>query len=297
MRTLHHTLYYPSRTTRLVFWHITDSHVGAAGCDEAMFKADVESIASNPNAYWGFGGDACECITRTGDKRFRESAIADWLYGVDDIVSEQIDRFISIIKPIAHKCLYFGMGNHEDSMLTHYNRDVYLELCRRVADAKGCEIGDVATGWESFIVLKFRRGTPEAYGGTTSMSLYYHHGAGGGRKLGGHALRLEDTMLRHEADICFLGHRHVRSYDEIVVNGPGRRAHQERRRGGIYGGSYLATHIPPARNGMPRSTYPQTKQLPALTVGMVPIIIKPDTLDWTPITAKNPRLMIEALTA
>ena len=276
MRTINKVIYYPSRSNTITLWHLTDMHIGHAGCDESLLKSDIAAIAADPFSFWGGGGDYGDFIPRKGDKRYRETSIAPWLQGKNDVCGRQIERFRELIAPIADKCLYMLMGNHEDTQLTYYDRDVYLELCRAVADQSGREIRDIALGWEGFTVLKFRRGKPKAFGGTSKIVVYAHHGAGGGRKQGGHALRLEETLLTYDCDIALLGHRHMR----MVVNKhsvrPSGNGVKIRERIGAYCGSYLNTYLPPDEDGYPVGNYPQAVQLSPTTVGCVPIVIKPD---------------------
>ena len=200
MKTLKHILYYPSRTCTFTHWHITDLHIGHAACDEKQLRADVDEIANDPHALWGGGGDYIDAISRKGDKRYVESSLAPWLRGKNDTIGLQVERAIEILSPIAHKCLYLLTGNHEDMVLTHADRDVYREIVRGVCNASQHngtprEMRDLALGWEGFVQLVFRRGTAENYGGTRTVSIYTHHGAGGGRKQGGHALPLPETTL------------------------------------------------------------------------------------------------------
>ena len=283
LRNVVHTLYYPSRSNRFTLWHLTDLHIGHAACDEKQLRADVAAIAADPYAYWGGGGDYGDFIPRKGDKRYRETSIAPWLRGKNDICGRQVERFAEIVKPIADKCLYMAKGNHEDSVLSYYDRDVYLEMCRRVADISGREIRDIAIGWEGFVTLKFRRGIAENYGGTRKVVIYTHHGAGGGRKQGGHALRMEEVLLTYECDLALLGHRHIRQVVNKQSVAPSGKSITIRERLGVWCGSYLNTFIAEDDDGYPVDNYPQAKQLSPTTTGVVPVVIRPDEPSIMPV--------------
>lgn len=289
MRTIRHTLYYPSRSNLFTLYHMTDVHMGHAACDEDMLKRDIEAIKNNPRAYWGGGGDYGDFITRKGDKRYRETTIAPWLRGKNDVCGRQVERLVELFGPIADKCLYLLKGNHEDSVLSYYDRDVYLEFARGIAQAAGKEIRDLALGWEGFIVLKFRRGKEGKgnYGGTSRVVIYAHHGAGGGRKQGGHALRMEETLLTYQSDLVLLGHRHIRQQVTKDVIAPSGKSIKYHNRVGVWCGSYLGSYIPPDETGFPADNYPQFKQLSPTTAGIVPVIIKPDVRRVMPIVTNG----------
>ncbi len=285
LRTLNHTLYYPSRQELFVIWDLTDIHLGHAACDEAMLDADIEAIASDPNAYWIGGGDYIDAIARKGDKRYSEHSLAKWLHGELDIVGLQVERITKKFAPIAHKCLGLRKGNHEGALLDYNDRDVYREIVRGVAQAAKCEMRDLALGLEGFVQVRFRRGTPKQYGGSTSLMIYCHHGAGGGRKRGGDAIRMEEVLLQYRADLVFMGHRHKAMtfpVQEVVPSGKGVKL---KDRLGVWGGSYLHSYIDDDRREIPAENYPQKIQLPPTKVGMVPILIKPDVMGITPIMA------------
>ena len=276
MRTIQHTLYYPSRSNVFTLYHMTDIHLGHAACDEAMLQRDIEAIANNPRAYWGGGGDYGDFIPRKGDKRYRETTIAPWLRGKNDVCGRQVSRLVEMLAPIADKCLYLLKGNHEDSVLSYYDRDVYLEIVRGIADKAGREIRDLAAGWESFVTLKFRRGTKKKYGGTSRVVLYTHHGAGSGRKQGGHALRMEETLLTYQADMVLLGHRHIRQQVTKTTVAPCGKGIKYHEHVGVWCGSYLGAYLPDDDEGFPADNYPQFKHMAPVTAGIVPVIIKPD---------------------
>jgi hypothetical protein len=287
LRTLLHTFYHASRSDVFALYHLTDVHLGHAAADEKQFAADIQAIADNPNARWGGGGDYIDAIARVGDPRYRESTLAPWLRSKNDPIGHQVRRFVDMVAPIAGKCLYLLKGNHEDAVLTHNDRDVYQEIVRGVADAAGKEMRDLALGWEGFVSLKFRRGSAESFGSTRQIMIYTHHGAGGGRKQGGHAGHMEDVLLTYECDLALLGHRHIRQIvnkARIESYGKGARL---KERVGVWCGSYLGPYIESDDDGMPVDNYPQMKHLPPLSPGIVPILIYPDKRRIMPVVTNG----------
>ena len=59
-----------------------------------------------------------------------------------------------------------------------------------------------------FVVLRFQRLPSEEPGRTFTVTLYAHHGWGGGDLAGGLSLKLEREMDRVEADVVLMGHHH-----------------------------------------------------------------------------------------
>ena len=96
-----------------------------------MFEADVEAIHNDPMARWIGGGDYARFINRR-DRRHRESELASWLHGENDITGLQEKTFIERILPIRDKCLGLAKGNHEDDILSYGERDVYSSIVNAV---------------------------------------------------------------------------------------------------------------------------------------------------------------------
>lgn len=287
MRSLSHVLYYPSRADTFTLYHLTDLHIGARACDEKLLKRDIAAIAADPNARWIGGGDYGEFIARKSDKRYREETLAPWLRGKPDIVGQQRDRILDLLTPIAGKCLGLGCGNHEDAVLSYYDRDIYHEIVRGVAQAAGTKEAELAFGVQGFITLTFRRGRAGKSGNAWRFVVYSHHGAGGGRLPGGHALALGRTLSDYDCDLALLGHRHVRQFVDKTVVGPGRRGFTKRYRAALFVASYLDAFVVPAHDAMPVDTYPEKMMLPAQSLGTTPIVIDPDEKTFDAIMTAN----------
>jgi len=275
MRTLRHVLYYPSRSDRITLYNLTDLHIGAAACNEKLFLQKVEEIAATPHTYWVGGGDYVDAIARVGDKRYHELTIAPWLYGKNDVMGHQRDRFLEMVEPIADKCLGLVSGNHEFAAERWYDRDLYWEIVTGVARQAKRDPGELALGVGGFLVLRFRRGTPQSYGGSKTITIFITHGWGGGRLPGGHALTLGRTMGDYAADLILMGHRHVQQLVIKTITVPSGSTAKVTRRYGVYCGTYLGAYVRPS-DGRPVDTYPEHKGLPPSPVGTPTILVKPD---------------------
>lgn len=277
MQTLVKHIEYGSRSDTFRLWHLTDTHLGARAVNEALLKRHIKQIADDPNAYWIHGGDAIDCIGRTGDKRYRESTQADWLHGVDDVIDAQEERAIDLFSPIASKCLGFAGGNHEENALKYYGRDVYRRIVKGVAKAAGVEPHTLALGIQGFILLRFRRksrNSSESGSGWT-LPLFIHHGAGGGRLAGGDALMLERALGDFAADLILIGHRHKHRILSRAITEPTDTGVRIVSRIAMMSASYVESYVS-AIDDFPVTTYAEHLLLPATVIGATPITIDPD---------------------
>jgi hypothetical protein len=276
VQTISHVIGYPSRTSTFRLWHLTDWHIGAAACDEKLLRKHVQQIADDPNARWIGGGDYLDCISRKGDKRHHEETLAPWLHGKDDPIELQLERVLDIMQPIADKCLGLLQGNHEWAALQHSDRDVYRSLITRLAKEAKREPHTLALGAQGFIVTNFRRMTGTTAGNNWRMTTYVHHGYGGGRLPGGHALALGRVLGDYDCDIALMGHRHVSVSLVKTIVRPGPFGYQEHHRLGVFTPSYLRSYIIPSKGARrPVDTYPEKVGLPNTVVGATPLLIDP----------------------
>lgn len=289
MRTLNHTIYYPSRSDTFKLVYFTDTHVGARACAEDLLKRDIQAVANDPNTYWIFGGDSIDCIARKGDRRYNESSLSKWLRGKDDVIGMQRDYWLDLFKPIAGKCLGMIEGNHERASLDHTDRNVYWELVTLMAKEANRPPHELALGYQGFVCIKFRRGTKESFGSSWTLTLYAHHGYGGGRLPGGHALTLGRTMSDYEADLILMGHRHVRAFVDKTIVLPNFRS---KLRMAMFVPSYLNCYIKPSSEDHLTDTYAETLSLPPQHLGAIPITITPNRQQFDVTLSNTPGISV-----
>ena len=283
MKTLHHTVYTESRSETYRLYYLTDMHVGARACDEALLQAYIQRIAADEHALWIGGGDYLDAITRRGDKRYIEDVLAPWLWGRPDVMGAQRDYWIEMMRPIAGKCIGLVRGNHERAAERYYDRDIYGELVAAIAGAQDRDPHDLALGVQGFVVLKFRRtygkaGGKTGYGGTRQVVAYCHHGYGGGRLPGGHALTLGRALGDYECDLALMGHRHQMQAVNKQIAAPGRHGGGAVvcNRWGLFCGHFLNAYVTPSTETTLVDTYAEEIGLPPAQLGTPVIEIKPD---------------------
>ena len=179
-------------------WALFDLHLGNTLCDESLLDKTIARIANDEEAWWIGGGDYAEFITRK-DPRFKESLLAPWVRGKDDIAKAQRDKVVEKLKPIAHKCLALLNGNHEESILQHCERDIYWRLVEEMGQ------DNIALGTQGFLNLVLTRNNSND---SRCVTFYLHHGYGGGRYAGSKALALERLAASYDFDVALMGHVH-----------------------------------------------------------------------------------------
>ncbi len=245
---------------------IGDVHIGAAACDEKLLGRVVKAIKAGDKHYWVGMGDACDLINTT-DRRFDPSTLASWLGATDlvDLSKRQVEHYLGIVGPIAHKCLAFLEGNHEVSIRRRYQTNVYAELLRGLKD-----LGDVEVemGFYGYLQLLFYRSKKRERASRITINL--HHGAIGGKLAGAKALGMQKWLWTHECDLALCGHSHnTMAQKEAVehINNRGEVSLKIRR--GAFCGTFLRT------TGEGASTYSEEKMYFPIPLEGVRIELRP----------------------
>ncbi len=201
MRYIERRLDVTSRSEWICIYPLFDTHIGTIHCREDMLKRIISEIAADKNRYWLAGGDMCEFINRS-DPRHKESDLAPWVHGKDDLAREQIRHFLELFAPIAHKCIGVLSGNHEAQIFRHTERNVYGNILEALKDMGGIRT-QLGVGYGGFIVLRVNRS-----GHTSTLIIFAEHGFGGGRLKGADVLNEQRVFSYYDCDLYLTGHRH-----------------------------------------------------------------------------------------
>jgi len=251
---------------------IGDVHIGTAACDETLLRQVVGRIEADPYCYWFGQGDYAEFINRQ-DKRFDPAALADWVDMVDlvDLAQAQRDRFLSIVRPIAGKCLGLVCGNHEGEILYKFERDIYREIVVTIKQWGGFPADhDLAFGVYGWLHLVFYFG-PDKGGGSTTITGNVHHGFTGGRLGGAKALNMERWLWTHDADFVVFGHSHNADIYRRAVEFVDRRGHIRQK---VRLGGYAGTFMRSVNDGGP-PTYTEWRGYLPQPIGGIEIELRP----------------------
>ena len=282
MRTIERVIEYRSRSDVITLKPFFDIHLGSALCDEARLKEDIREVTEDPLARWILGGDACEFITRKDRRHVREGQLASWLQGKNDLVTRQLEAFSSLFYPIRDKCVGAVLGNHEDYMQFADDQDAYRSLIRILSSVNEVEDSDLALGAQGFLVLRFRRMKKTGAPDTWTQKIYLHHGHGGGRLPGGHALALGRIFTNYDCEIALMGHRHVVQFVPNNMVGPNALATrtEQRKQIAMFCGTY--------RDDMKDTVDPDYAEIK----GYPPAASRQITLQFTP-DKKRTRLIVD----
>ena len=190
---------YKSRSEWFYVIPLGDIHLGNAGCDIKKFKEIVAWIKEHKNVWWLGMGDYVDCINYS-DKRFDPDSLDErYLENLSNCIPMQIDDIISLLEPIADKCIGLHRGNHEETIRLRYHHDVMAKM----SDALNAPILK-----DSAITrLHFNDGK----GHRNAFDIFSTHGSSGGRKGGGKINRLEDMIGFYDADVYIMGHSHIKA--------------------------------------------------------------------------------------
>lgn len=257
-----------SRSDVFTIIPIGDVHIGAGGCDEELLKSVVARVKREPNTYWIGMGDYCDFIN-VSDRRVDFGTLADWIELADlmDLAKHQKDRFLDHVRPIASKCLALVKGNHEDTILKKYERDIYYEIVSEIKEAAQMNAKDtLAVDYYGWLYLIFRRGKA-----TSTVKINLHHGYVGGKLAGAKALNMQRWLWTHDCDIALFGHSHNTMAQIESVEGLDRKGNlvQTVRRG-----AFCGTFLNSVNNGKP-SGYAERKGYFPLPLGGCEILLKP----------------------
>ena len=203
--------------------------------------------------------------------------LAGWIGRAElcDLAAAQIDRVVSILSPIASKCLGLAKGNHEDSIHRHTERDVYSELVVRLKDAGGfASDHNLALGYYGWLSLVFYR-DGERNARATTIRVNVHHGFSNGKLAGGKALNMQRWLWTHDADLVIFGHSHNTAAQAETVEAldKGDNIVDVVRRG-CYAGTFLNTV-----NQRGPSTYSERKGYFPLPIGGCEVALRPGAMD------------------
>jgi len=248
---------------------IQDTHIGSPLFDRVGFKRYMEE--SDDNTFYVGNGDIFDMILAT-DPRYKK--------GVENgqteaIVDEQIKEGYEILKPYASKILAIGIGNHEETIVKHNGTNPIRRLCERLSTPEH-KVEYLGMKW--MIRLNLRAKT----GHGRSITVYGHHGYGGGtRTEGGSLTKFSKDLMYEDADIFLFGHVHEKLYKNIPRGYHGGLRYLSKDRYLVIGGTFKKN-----LTDDDTTTWEETKGFPIRAIGGVTIKIKPNR-DWVSMSVEG----------
>jgi hypothetical protein len=277
MEVLESHLPYASRSDVFTLWYMSDIHAGARNLDEALLDQTIATINKDKHALWWLGGDPCDFIPYQDAKRWDPGSVAPWISvaDLDDLPRVQAHWLTDKLKPIAGKCMGVGIGNHDDSIRKHHAQDIHQIILGNMnghLPARATRIRSI--GFSGFHVLRFCRG--KEGGAVRTLTIYQHHGWGGGRLKGAKALNLERVFAYYDCDLFFTGHNHDRiAFKSVAMHavcGEKGATYKAKSRVAVNCGTFLRTLSQPGDD----PTYSEVKGYYPTELGPIPVTFEPD---------------------
>lgn len=144
-------------------------------------------------------GDYIDAINLS-DPRFDPSLLSDKIT-LSRLAQDQCEECVSILKPIAHRIIGLGVGNHELTIAKRYHFDAMYQICGQLKVKY--------LGWSSLTRVRISRTVKsEEHHPSNVITVFAEHSLAAGRKKGSKVNALEDRSNDIEADIYLRGHSH-----------------------------------------------------------------------------------------
>jgi predicted phosphodiesterase len=197
----------------LKFALFSDIHGDSPEFDKVSF-VEHASYCLKDQRYMLFGGDLFDGIIRTDHKR----AVNSLLEKGDNQLNIKLDKLYELLKPYQKQILFFGRGNHEESVLKYNGVDL-LELLAKMLNA-GREHKIVVGNYANFIRFNFqdKRGKSVAH-----YDIYQHHGMGASAPVTKGMIDFNRIAKGVNADLIWCGHKHqavIDASDPIMYVAP-----------------------------------------------------------------------------
>lgn len=191
----------------------SDPHIDNPNFDQPTFEEHAHYCLEDQR-YILFGGDLFDGIIRTDHKR----AINSLLERGDNQLNIKLDKAYELLKPYQNQILFFGRGNHEESILKYNGVDM-LELLAKMLNA-GREHKIMVGNYANFIRFNFRepRGKSAAH-----YDIFQHHGMGASAPVTKGMIDFNRIAKGVNADLIWCGHKHqaiIDASDPIMYVAP-----------------------------------------------------------------------------
>jgi len=187
---------FPKEWDEAIIFPLADTHIGEHLIDGKRLTQWQEEVMNTENGLVIVNGDIVNNATR--------NSVSD-IYNELLTPNQQIDRAVKLLEPIKDKIIVLTDGNHEART---YKSDGILLMDRVAKELYGQEIGSqkyVNGAYLVYIAFGRNNGRDSR---KTVYSVYGKHGAGGGKRTGAKANRLEDMLNTVNADIFLHSHTH-----------------------------------------------------------------------------------------
>ena len=176
----------------------SDTHADSPNFDKATFEEHA-NYCLNDNRYILFDGDIFDGIIRTDKKR----AVNSLLESGDNQLNIKLEKVYELLKPYQKQILFFGRGNHEESILKYNGIDI-LDILAKMLNS-GSNHNIVVGNYANFIRFGW---TNKSNKMVANYDIFAHHGAGGSAPATKGMLDFNSLVKGVNADLIWIGHKH-----------------------------------------------------------------------------------------
>lgn len=223
-------------------WIGSDIHYDSPDCDRDYYHATMQEAVARKASVIQVG-DIFDVMVGPGDRRGNARMLRDELMRsayFDDVVNGWVEDHIGYAGNLA----YMGYGNHETSVIRHYETDLLDRALQLLRLRTGAQI--MPSGYSGWAWYTFRCGNH-----CTSRRIKLYHGSGGGGPVTRDTIQLERHRARlGDHDIFASGHTHDKSVDTSTLReGLDSRGHiTETRQVSIKLGTFKRNTTPNCRS-------------------------------------------------
>lgn len=176
----------------------SDVHYDSPDCDRETLKKHLDFCLKD-GRYILFGGDLFDAILLKDMKR----AVPHLLENTDAQLNKKLDDIYNFLKPYQKQILFFGRGNHEESILKYNGLDVLQMLATMLN--MGQEHKILVGNYANFLRFTFKKSSDRK---EFHYDIFQHHGAGGNAPVTKGIIDWNRIGKSVNADLIWTGHRH-----------------------------------------------------------------------------------------
>ena len=175
----------------------SDIHFDSPDCDRETLKKHLDYCLKD-GRYILINGDFFDMII-LGD---RKRATPHHITNTDNQLNVKLNEAYEFLKPYQNNILFFGRGNHEESVMKYNGLDV-LEMLTTMLNM-GSEHKILYGNYTNFLRFTFKEKNRNEY----NYDIYAHHGCGGSAPATTGRLDFGALAKGINADLIWLGHKH-----------------------------------------------------------------------------------------
>jgi hypothetical protein len=189
------------------FWTLitSDEHIDSPKCDVKLLRHHMSQAVDRGAPMFKLG-DTLDAMQGKGDKRSDKTDLAD-KHRRSDYLNSLVEEAVLFYEPYKENLAYIGYGNHETSLIKHYEFDAVSFIVRDLQLQGSPVVKGGYRGWVKFLFTRKGKGSWRQ-----SVNLYQIHGYGGGGPVTKDVIQASrKAVYLPDADIVVSGHTHDRN--------------------------------------------------------------------------------------